>query len=304
MTSTTIQTDDGHLHVERSGPESAPLVLLVHGFPDSHVVWDGVAERLAADHHVVRYDVRGAGGSSAPADRSGYRMSCLVSDLAAVLEEVAPDGRPVHLVGHDWGSIQGWGALGREPQDARLTGRIASFTTISGPGLDQYGHFVRTGLRRGRVLTVGRQLASSWYAMAFQLPRVPELVLTRLGGPIGNLLAAREGLDRAEGGRHWAVGLGRDAVNGVNLYRANGLRFVREPTPTDVPVQLVVPTKDAFLSPALYADLEAFAPDLRRMEVVAGHWVVRTQPDVVADAVRSFVADVEARSGQGTAAVR
>ncbi len=62
-----------------------------------------------------------------------------------------------------------------------------------------------------------------------------------------------------------------------------------------MPVQLVVPTKDSFVSPAVYADIAAFAPDVRRVDVVAGHWVVQSQPGVVADAVRAFVTEVEAR---------
>ena len=60
-----------------------------------------------------------------------------------------------------------------------------------------------------------------------------------------------------------------------------------------MPVQLIVPTKDAFITPALFDDVESFAPDLRRLDVVAPHWVVQTQPQLVADAVRAFVKDNE-----------
>ena len=62
-----------------------------------------------------------------------------------------------------------------------------------------------------------------------------------------------------------------------------------------MPVQLIVPTKDAFLTPALFDEIETFAPDLRRLDVVANHWVVQTQPQIVADAVRAFVKDNERR---------
>ncbi|WP_375001998.1 alpha/beta fold hydrolase [Aeromicrobium sp. CTD01-1L150] len=292
MSVATIDTADVRLRLERHGPSEAPVVLLVHGFPDHRGAWDPVVRRLATDHHVVSFDVRGAGGSSAPERTSGYRVRHLVDDLTAVLDEVAADRRPVHLVGHDWGSIQCWAVLAREAEDERLTGRIASFTSISGPGLELYGHFVRSGLRHGRVLTVGHQLARSWYVAAFQVPRLPEVVLSRAATRIARTLSSREGLDGADDGSHWGATFVRDAVNGINLYRANLLRVLREPATTTVPVQLVVPTKDRFVTPALFADLERFAPNLRRVEVVAGHWVPRTQPDVVADAVRAFVADL------------
>src|SRR5690625_4788054 len=82
-----------------------PTILAIHGYPDNHRVWDGVAEQLAERYpdryNVAAYDVRGAGESAAPADRSGYRLPRLLADLAAVIEHL--DVQQVHLLGHDWG---------------------------------------------------------------------------------------------------------------------------------------------------------------------------------------------------------
>src|ERR1700752_5070127 len=68
-----------------------PSILAIHGYPDNHQVWDGIAEKLShrysAQHHAkynfVAYDVRGAGESACPADRSGYRLPQLISDIGA-----------------------------------------------------------------------------------------------------------------------------------------------------------------------------------------------------------------------------
>src|ERR1700757_3764732 len=92
------------LAVERRGPRSAPVVVLVHGYPDTRALWSLVAPLLADRFHVVAYDVRGFGASTAPPSASDYRIGELVGDAAAVIEAVAP-GRRVHLVGHDWGAI-------------------------------------------------------------------------------------------------------------------------------------------------------------------------------------------------------
>ncbi|KRC64660.1 hypothetical protein ASE12_07710 [Aeromicrobium sp. Root236] len=289
MTAETIASSDVQLHVRVQGADRGPTVVLVHGFPDNQHVWDPVVALLAPDHRVVTYDVRGAGGSTAPATRSGYRMSKLVGDLAAVIDHVRPDGGPVHLVGHDWGSIQSWAAVMRESSDARLTGRLASYTSISGPGLEIYGNFFRDGLARRRFAAVGRQAIQSWYVVAFQTPRLPEIAARRFGRRLRRALARGQRI----GEGHWGETFEDDFRNGVNLYRANGLSFRR--STTSVPVQLVVPTKDAFLSPAVYADVAAYAPDVRRVDVVAGHWVPQSQPGVVADAVRAFVTEIEAR---------
>ena len=288
MSATRIATTDVELSLEVTGPKDGPVVVLVHGFPDNRRVWDHVVEDLEHDHRVASYDVRGAGESTPPSSRHGYRMSRLVDDLVAVLDEVTPDRRPVHVVGHDWGSCQLWAAVMRESNDARLHGRLASFTSISGPGLDLFGHFLRDGLRQRRFGAVARQLLHSWYIGLFRVPILPDQAFMRLGGII------RARLEKTQSADHWQDGSFRsDAVNGLNLYRVNRLDFRR--STTAVPVQLIVPTKDAFVTPALFDDIETFAPDLRRLDVVAKHWVVQTRPQVVADAVRAFVADVERR---------
>ena len=136
-----------------------PTVVLVHGFPDNSAVWDGVADLLAERFHVVRYDVRGTGGSGAPDGRDGYRLDQLAADLVAVVQAVSP-GRPVHLVAHDWGSLQGWHAV-TEPDYAPL---FASYTSISGPCVDHIDAWTRRQIRRLRFGSVLRQLLHSWYS--------------------------------------------------------------------------------------------------------------------------------------------
>lgn len=273
-----------HLSVQSSGRADGPTVLLLHGFPDNQGVWDRVVPLLEPRFHVVTYDVRGAGGSSAPDSRKGYRMSRLVDDLVAVIERVRPDGGQVHLVGHDWGSIQMWGAVMREGTDQRLAGRLASYTSISGPGLDLCGNFFAAGLRNREVGKVMKQVTHSWYVVAFQLPYLPEFVFRHLGGRIRASLSRKRGLEDSD---HWSESFAADWRNGVNLYRANSLSYTRGTT--TVPVQLIVPTKDAFLTPAMYADVAQFAPDVRRIDIVASHWVVRTHPELIAGKIAAFV---------------
>ncbi|MEJ7634205.1 alpha/beta fold hydrolase [Aeromicrobium sp.] len=238
MTTDTITSSDVQLRVRVEGNDAGPVVVLVHGFPDNQQVWDRVVPLLTPDFRVVTYDVRGAGGSTAPTSRSGYRMTNLVGDLAAVIEHVRPDGGAVHLVGHDWGSVQSWGAVMREDSDPRLTGRIASYTSISGPGLDLFGHFLRSGLAGKQLGAVCGQLARSWYVIAFQAPLIPELVTRRFGHRIRAVLARGQ---RLGDDGHWGETFDDDFRNGINLYRANGLSFTRGTT--SVPVQLVVPTR-------------------------------------------------------------
>jgi len=92
--------------------------------------------------------------------------------------------------------------------------------------------------------------------------------------------------------------LPEDAANGAWLYRANVRERLRRPRAdrvATVPVQLIVPTRDPYLSPRLYDDLDRWAPVLRRRTVDAGHWLPLTRPDRLAEWISEFVDGV--RSG-------
>ncbi|WP_231332996.1 alpha/beta fold hydrolase [Actinomadura graeca] len=271
------------------GDRSRPTVLLVHGYPDTHAVWDEVAERLAARHHVVRYDVRGAGASSRPAGRGGYAFGRLMADMRAVLDAAAP-GRRVHLVGHDWGSIQSWEAV------CTMAERFASFTSISGPCLDHVALWTRRGLARptpSSLRRVAGQGVRSWYICLFQLPVLPELLWRAgLSRVFTRALEIGEGVPARDG--HPARTLPRDGASGVGLYRANMVRLRRpRGRRTDVPTQVIVPTRDLFVSPHLVGGLPEHVPDLSIRPVAAGHWVPRSRPDAVARWVAGHVARVE-----------
>lgn len=261
-------------------------VVLIHGYPDNHRVWDPVADLLADRFHVVTYDVRGAGGSDAPTAVVEYALPLLVEDAAAVIAGTAPDGRRVHLVGHDWGSIQGWHVV-CDPEASR---RVATYTSISGPHLDAVGMFMRR--RTPNPPSIGalvKQGLKSWYVAAFQIPGLaPALWRTRymraawpkmLHGvekvPAEYVPSGRE-LDRSQS----------DGANGVKLYRANMFRRLGRPVPahTGVPVQVLVPRGDRYVSPAL-AECTAGLGDVVYHHLDGGHWIVLADPGRVASLI-------------------
>lgn len=267
----------------RSGDVGQTLVF-VHGFPDTHAVWDPVVARLTGRFRCLAYDVRGAGASAPPTDQGGYRVRHLIDDLSRVIADQSPD-HPVHLVGHDWGSVQCWDAVLRERTHPALTGRIASFTTISGPALHHVDAYVRSARRgdRARRREAVRQLAHSWYAYAFLVPRLPDLLLR------ASMRRMMRRLDPARDS--FAATLPTDAVNGLGLYRAN--TFHRESVPggprTSLPIQLVVPLRDPFITASLVADVPRFASNVTRRELDAGHWVMQSHPDQLARCIADFV---------------
>jgi pimeloyl-ACP methyl ester carboxylesterase len=276
-----------------SADPAAPVIVFVHGYPDSHATWDEVLDRLGPDRHTVRYDVRGAGASDAPRGLRGYRLDELADDLFAVADAVSPD-RPVHVVAHDWGSIQSWHAA----TDPRAQRRIASFTSISGPCLDHTAFWFRERLRHPTPRRAGqllRQGTKSWYIYAFHVPFAAPLLWRHwLTQAWPDLLRRAEGVE--PGPRRPQPTLERDAIRGIGLYRANMLPRLLRPAfrYAQVPVQLISPAKDRFVSPALADGLERWAPDLRRHTLPCGHWGALTaSADELAERIRTFVDEVE-----------
>src|SRR3954452_2767040 len=101
----SVQSADGtRLAVFESGNPAGPVLVAVHGYPDNHTTWDGIAAELGDRYRVITYDVRGAGASDKPTGRAAYKMTLLAQDFRAVIDAVSP-AAPVHLLAHDWGSI-------------------------------------------------------------------------------------------------------------------------------------------------------------------------------------------------------
>ena len=280
--------DGTNLAVYVQGVMDAPTVVAVHGYPDNHQVWDGVAAILAKRLRVVTYDVRGTGESDKPAGSSAYLMDRLVEDLRAVLDAVSPSA-PVHLLAHDWGSIQSWPAV----LDPSFRTRISSFTSISGPSLDQASAWLRSSHRHPGASA--RQLADSFYIAAFQLPVLPELA--GRAGIIDRALALSSKIGRSAA----AVDVVQtrteaDKINGLGMYRANFLTRLARPelTSTDVPVQVLAPRSDRFVSVPLQTEAPVpYVTNLRTRVISGGHWVVTDRPEVIASLTTEFIDHIE-----------
>ncbi len=274
--STTTSADGTRLAVYVYPNPGAPVLVCVHGYPDNAALWGPVAELLADEFEVVTYDVRGAGESDHPSTTSAYSLNRLQEDFQTVLDHASPD-RPVHVLAHDWGSIQAWHFV----TDPDLQERLASFTSISGPSLDHAGYFIRRWDR-----AAFKQLLHSWYIFYFHLPWLPEL-----GWRKGWAYAAFNRLERQGPDDNRAIG---DYVNGMKLYRANVLPRLLRPAQrrTDVPVLAVSPDADPFVTTPLQTDIARWAPNLTVKVIRGGHWMPRNNPGLVAELVRDHTREV------------
>jgi NAD(P)-dependent dehydrogenase (short-subunit alcohol dehydrogenase family)/pimeloyl-ACP methyl ester carboxylesterase len=283
-----VDSSDGvRVAVYEQGNPDGPTLVLVHGWPNSHVMWDGVVPLLADRFRILAYDNRGAGASSVPKPVKAYTMPRFADDFEAVIGELSP-GQPVHVLAHDWGSVGVWEYLSRPGASER----IASFTSVSGPSADHYAALIREGLARPyrpirflRALNLALRLA---YWIPFSMPVVAPAAM-RAG------LARRLQHANARGACPDQIHYGNidtDAANSLKIYRANALRStteVRRDHYVSVPVQLIVNAKDPVVMPYGFDNESRWVSRLWRRDIKAGHWSPFSHPQVLAQSVRELV---------------
>ena len=124
-----------------AGLETAPLVLMLHGFCVSRHFWDNQIPALAsAGCFVVAPNQRGyaAGARPDPAEFDNYRIDKLIGDALDIVKAVGHGDRRFHLVGHDWGGSLSWVIADRWPE------RIASLTMLSRPHPASFARAMKT----------------------------------------------------------------------------------------------------------------------------------------------------------------
>jgi len=174
-----------------------------------------------------------------------------------------------------------------------VMGKVGSFTSISGPHLRYAGAFLRSARSPRTLGHVARQLLASGYIAFFLSPGVPE-VLFRSGLGV-KAVEALERIGRSST-RSQRIRTPRsigDYVHGLNLYRENMPAPMVSPgrqlPNTKVAVQVLVPRKDMFVTPALQRFTGAIPDGGRVITIEGGHWVVTSRPDVVARLTAEWV---------------
>ncbi|WP_255246597.1 alpha/beta fold hydrolase, partial [Burkholderia pseudomallei] len=259
-----------------TGPLDGEVIVLLHGWPQTAKCWARVAARLNADgYRTVAPNQRGYSPLARPRRIGAYRMPHLVGDVVALIERLG--GGPVHVVGHDWGAAVAWALAGRHPAAVR------TLTTVSVP---HSGAFMRSMLSSD-------QLFRSYYMGLFQLPKLPELFVTRCRGLFEKMLTGT-GMTRDEVDTVYADIVEAGALTtSLNWYRAMMLTppgYLTRKVP--VPVLHVWGARDAALSRRGAELAREFASGPYRLEVLphATHWIPEHDAERLAALVRESIA--------------
>jgi epoxide hydrolase 4 len=284
-----------------AGADDAPVVVLLHGFPEAAFVWDEVIDTLVTQGspwRLVAPDLRGYAGSSSPAGVEAYRAKHLVADIDQLISLLSP-GRPARaVVAHDWGGAVAWNFAAVRPA------QLERLVIINSP---HPATFLRD------LQSDPAQQAASAYMNFLCRPDAEALLSendhARLWPFFGRMGAESNGhpgggwLTEAVRDRYRAVW--RQGLTGaLNYYRASPLRppsadqngvlqVVLPPglTTVTVPTLVVWGMADVALPPRLLQGLEDHVRDLRVVRVEgATHWIVHEQPQLIAGEIAAFLA--------------
>lgn len=256
------------------GRPRAEPVLLLHGWPQTAAAWREVMPLLAESGcRAVAPNLRGYSPGARPRAVSQYRMSHLVQDALAMIDSIGR-GSAVHVVGHDWGGAVAWSLAGRHPD------RLASLTVLSTPH----------PRAMSKALTTSDQLLRSWYVGAFQVPMVPEVMLTAEGGALLRWALERSGLP-TDYATEYATALGDPTSMraAINWYRAaaRSPASARGVSPIRVPTSYVWSDGDVALSRVAAEATASHVAGPYRFEILHGasHWLPETRPEAVTSVV-------------------
>lgn len=292
----TVTSQDVELAVSFYPNDNKPTLLFLHGFPDCQKTWDHQIAGLQKDYAIITFDMRGVGQSTWSGQRNSYTMARLLEDIEAVILAVlGPDGQ-VHLVAHDWGSVIGWSFI----CDPYYSRRVLSYTSMSGPHLGLMLDWVRRNLVSGNPWRIARALkqgAFSWYVYLFNVPLLPEWLFRSFGKTIwktalqtNGVAADDEYLDQSP---QQVTGI---CVNALNLYRQNPWSPPPVPAKNSIqlPVQLLIPNEDKFISDQLFEFYDDYVAELYRHPIQGKHWAHHSHRNIFNERVDTFVQSIEA----------
>ena len=279
------------LNVALAGPEDAPPVILLHGFPESHRTWRGVAPLLEDGFRVIMPDQRGFAGSDRPLDVHEYETDKLIGDIFALAEALGIER--FALVGHDWGGAIAWPAAMRD--DPRLT----KLAIVNAP---------HPLIFQKSLIEDADQRAASQYINWFRVPGT-EKAIEAMGFEaffqktfMSHVeLASVSEEEKQQYIAEWSQPGGMLPM--LNWYRATKLivpppgatvavpDFLLRAVPKiRVPTLVVWGMKDPALLPLQLEGLEALVDDLTVVKLPdAGHFAPWEAPDQVASALRDFL---------------
>ncbi|MGL5833082.1 MAG: alpha/beta fold hydrolase [Waterburya sp.] len=243
-------------------------VILLHGFPETSHMWEGVLQFLASQgYRCLAPDQRGYSPGARPQAVNSYRIDEIASDIVALADAVG--FQKFHLVGHDWGAGCGWTVI------QFYSDRVNTFSALSVPHLAAF---------RTAKNTDPEQKRRSWYIDFFQLPLIPEILFSMIIAIAPSRFWSHS--TESEVAEYVSVFRQFDALQGmINWYRANQ-NFDLEYGDVFVTTTMIWGNKDIAIARAGVKMTEQYMKgDYKFIELDAGHNLVQEQFEPVTQAI-------------------
>jgi pimeloyl-ACP methyl ester carboxylesterase len=244
------------------GPQDAPAVLLLHGFPQTAHCWRDVLPWLK-DFRVIVPNQRGYSPGARPREIDDYRVPVLVADALGILDSLDVD--QAHVVGHDWGAAVAW-QLGAVHAD-----RVRTLTSVCVPHPRAFIEALRTD---------AEQRTHSLYMRDFAKPGYDEVLLADDAALLRSLFDDARGTVDVEDVVARAQEPGALAA-WLRWYSAQRLEDIGATPAVEVPTLYVWPDGDQALRRAGAEGTAAWVTGPYRFEVFqdVSHWVPEQAPD-------------------------
>ncbi|MYE14803.1 MAG: alpha/beta hydrolase [Gammaproteobacteria bacterium] len=260
----------------RLAGDGDPLVILLHGFPETSHMWLPLLEHLAANGYTaLAPDLRGYSPGARPPGAEHYAHAAMAPDILAMADALGRER--FHLVGHDHGAGLGWYIAARHPD------RVISWTALSVPHIDAFGQAIANDpeqRKRSEYMDFFRQVGTAEEALSANDFAALRNVWSE-SGP-------------AEIEEYLRVLRQPGALTGaLNWYRG-GLTREREPIgPVSVPTLMIWGNRDQAIGrPGVTATPPLMDGPYRLVELDAGHWLIQ---EAEADVLRETLAHLEAQ---------
>lgn len=293
VSSARVNVGGMNIHVAQMG--EGPPVLLLHGWPEFWLSWRYVMPALARQgFRVVAADLRGCGGSDAPAEVAAYAMASLVRDGKGVLDALGL--RNAVWVGHDWGALVAWHAALMTPQ------RVAAVAALNVPWTGRGLVRPTSAMRRapdGRFNYVLQMLQHPDPEGDFmgRLPHVLRSFMTRA--------AFDPSFFTPELQAAWVAEYARSGLHSINLYRNLDANWeadrVLDGQPVSQPALVLLADDDPVLPPSTAVGMARHVPNARVVRLPrCGHWMAQEQPDAVLQHLLPFLDELRQRGANAS----
>jgi pimeloyl-ACP methyl ester carboxylesterase len=271
LTHRRFTTSGAELHLVEAG--QGPLVVLLHGFPESWFSWRHQLEPLAAaGYHVVAPDLRGYNESSKPAEVDDYRIERVVEDIVELIEKTE---KPCRLVAHDWGGVVAWFLAMTRPE------LVSKLVILNSPHPVPYAR----ELRRRK-----EQKLRATYQLLFAMPVVGNLFVRAflaLMPRAANFTAGELRTMREMWRKPGAIEGMKNYYTAMMRHRSELRKLVR---PIDIPTLLIWGERDPVFIRATTEDFGDYVPNLRVERIAkAGHFVQTDAPERVNELLIEFL---------------